>query len=425
MSDPVAASALRKVRLRIIPFLFLLYVVAYLDRVNVGFAALDMNRDLGFSAAVYGLGSGIFFVSYTLFELPSNLVLARVGARLWIARIMATWGLVSVAMVLVDRPAAFYALRFLLGAAEAGFFPGLVYYLTFWFPSRERGKAVALFMTATAMAGVVGAPISSALLRLEGRWGLHGWQWLFLVEGLPAVLLAPVVLARLTERPADAAWLSSEERAWLARAMAADEARATESRATLRAALTSGRLWALSALYFCLVMAFYGVSFWLPQVLQEAGSMGSATIVLLSAIPYLVAAVGMVAIGASSDRRQERRWHVAAPALAGAAGFVAALGVSGSVGWSLAALSLAALGIWGALGPFWTLPAAFLRGSAAAGGIAVVNSVGNVGGFVGPVLVGWLREATGGFGGGLALMAGGLVAGAAIALMLRPPPGAR
>ena len=420
MPDPIVRSALRKARWRLIPFLFLLYVVAYLDRVNVGFAALDMNRDLGFSAAVYGFGSGIFFVSYTLLEVPSNLMLARLGARVWIARIMAPWGVASVAMVMVDSATTFYVLRFVLGAAEAGFFPGLLYYLTHWFPTRERGRAVALFMTATAMAGVIGAPMSSALLRLDGYAGLHGWQWLFIAEGLPAILLAPVVLWRLPERPGQAAWLTPDERASLSQEMAADEARATGAHAALGPALRSGRLWALSLLYFCLVLAFYGVGFWLPQIVQAAGTLGSATVVLLSAIPYLVAAVGMVVVGISSDRSGERRWHVAVPAMVGAVGFLLAVAVSSSVPLSLAALSLAALGIWGALGPFWTLPPAFLRGSAAAGGIAVINSVGNVGGFVGPFVVGWLRDATGSFSSGLVLLAGGLLVGAAVAIAIRP-----
>ena len=420
MSEPISRSALRKARWRLIPFLFLLYVVAYLDRVNVGFAALDMNRDLGFSAAVYGFGAGIFFVSYTLLEVPSNLMLARLGARVWIARIMVTWGVASVAMAMVDSAATFYGLRFVLGAAEAGFFPGLLYYLTHWFPARERGRAVALFMTATAMAGVIGAPMSSALLRLDGFAGLHGWQWLFIAEGVPAILLAPVVLWRLPERPGQAAWLTPEERAALSREMAADEARAAGAHVTLGPALRSGRLWALSLLYFCLVLAFYGVSFWLPQIVQAAGDLGSATVVLVSAIPYMVAAVGMVVVGISSDRSGERRWHVAVPAMVGAGGFLLAVAVSASVPLSLVALSIAALGIWGALGPFWTLPPAFLRGTAAAGGIAVINSVGNVGGFVGPFVVGWLREATGSFSSGLVLLAGGLLVGAGIAIAIRP-----
>ncbi|MGH9387939.1 MAG: MFS transporter [Vicinamibacterales bacterium] len=419
MAGTVAESALRKARWRLIPFLFLLYVVAYLDRVNVGFAALDMNRDLGFSAAVYGVGSGVFFLSYTLLEVPSNLLLARIGARVWIARIMVTWGLVACAMALVNSVAMFYALRFVLGAAEAGFFPGIIFYLTRWFPARERARTISLFMTATAMAGVIGAPVSSALLRLEGVWGLHGWQWLFIVEGLPAVILAPVVLRYLTERPEDARWLTPQERSGLARQIANEQTEWDGTHVAFIGAVRSVRLWALALLYFCLVIAFYGVSFWLPQIVQAAGTLPSTTVVLLSAIPYVVAAVGMVIIGTHSDRSGERRWHVAVPALIGAAGFVLTTLAPATVTASLATLSIAAFGIWGALGPFWTMPPAFLRGTAAAGGIAVVNSVGNLGGFVGPSFVGYVREATGSFGGGLLALAMCLVAAALIAITIR------
>jgi ACS family tartrate transporter-like MFS transporter len=277
-------------------------------------------------------------------------------------------------------------------------------------------------MTATALAGVIGAPISSALLQLHGWWGLHGWQWLFLIEGLPAILLAPVVLLWMTERPEDAKWLSSEERDWLSREMAAEHAHTEHAHVTLRDALLSVKLWIVSLPYFLIVIAFYGISFWLPQMLQTASGLGSATVVLLSAIPYVAATFGLVIVGASSDRMRERRWHVAIPCLIGAAGFILTVITPQTIGVSLAMLSIAAFGIWGTLGPFWTLPTAFLRGSAAAGGIALVNSVGNVGGFVGPILVGWVREATGGFHGGLLTLAGILVLAAAIVLSIRVPP---
>lgn len=421
MADKIADSALRKVRWRLIPFLFLLYIVAYLDRVNVGFAAIDMNRDLGFSAAVYGLGSGIFFLSYTLLEVPSNLMLARVGARLWIARIMLTWGVLSSAMIFVDSPLRFYVIRFLLGAAEAGFFPGVILYLTQWFPQRERARAVGLFMTATAMAGVIGAPISSALLRIDGVWGLRGWQWLFLVEGIPAVLLAPVVLFYMTERPAEAKWLSAEERAWLAREMETEHAHGGQAIVTLRAALGSRRLWIVALPYFCIVIAFYGISFWLPQLVQSMSDLGSATIVLLTAIPYVAATIGLVVVGSHSDRTRERRWHVAIPCLIGATGFVLTVLAPSTPAVALTTLSIAAFGIWGTLGPFWAIPTALLRGTAAAGGIALVNSIGNVGGFVGPYLMGWIRDATGGFTAGLLTLAAILILGAVIVLRLQQP----
>jgi ACS family tartrate transporter-like MFS transporter len=422
VTSPVAASALAKVRRRLIPFLFLLYIVAYLDRVNVGFAAIDMNRDLGFSAAAYGLGSGIFFLSYTLFEVPSNLILARVGVRVWIARIMFTWGIFATAMMFVNSATTFYTLRFLLGIAEAGFFPGIILYLTHWFPARERARAVGLFMTATAMAGVIGAPISSALLQLHGVGGLHGWQWLFLIEGLPAILLAPVVLKYMTERPADAQWLTTAERDWLTSEMAAEHAETTHAHVTLREALTSRRLWMVSLPYFCLVIAFYGVSFWLPQIVQASSGYSSAMVVLLSAIPYVAATIGLVVVGAHSDRTGERHWHVAGPLLIGAAGFVLTTIAPQTPTFALATLSIAAFGIWGALGPYWTLPTAFLRGTAAAGGIALVNSVGNLGGFVGPFVVGWIRDATGGFSAGLLSLAVCLAIGAVIALSVRRSP---
>jgi ACS family tartrate transporter-like MFS transporter len=418
MAESISESALRKVRWRLIPFLFLLYIVAYLDRVNVGFAAIDMNRELGFSAAVYGLGSGIFFLSYTLFEVPSNLILARVGVRIWIARIMFTWGIFATAMMFVNHATTFYTLRFLLGAAEAGFFPGIILYLTHWFPARERARAVGLFMTATAMAGVIGAPISSALLQMQGIGGMHGWQWLFLIEGIPAMLFAPLVLWFMTERPADATWLTAEERDWLSREMDQEHAQTQDAHLTLREAATSPRLWIVSLPYFCIVIAFYGVSFWLPQIVQAGSGYSSAMVVLLSAIPYAAATIGLVVIGASSDRTSERHWHVAVPCLIGAIGFVLTVLAPQTPAYALATLSIAAFGIWGTLGPFWTLPTAFLRGTAAAGGIAIVNSIGNLGGFVGPFLVGWIRDATGGFAAGLLTLAAILVLGAGIVISL-------
>ena len=418
MADPIADSALRKVRWRLIPFLFLLYIVAYLDRVNVGFAAIDMNRDLGFSGAVYGMGSGIFFLSYTSLEVPSNLLLTRFGVRVWIARIMFTWGVISTAMIFVNSAATFYVLRFLLGAAEAGFFPGIIYYLTHWFPARERARAVGLFMTATALAGVIGAPVSSALLQLDGALGLRGWQWLFLIEGLPAILLTPVVLMKMTERPSDAAWLTPDERDYLSREIAAEQAQTTHAHVTLREALLSARLWIATVPYLCIVIAFYGVSFWLPQIVQSSSGLGSATVVLLSAIPYVAATMGLVLFGASSDRLRERRWHVAVACAIGAVGFLLTVMLPQTLAVSLAALSLAAFGIWGTLGPYWALPTAFLRGTAAAGGIALVNSVGNVGGFVGPILVGRIRDSTGQFAPGLLTLAGILVLGAAVVLAM-------
>lgn len=412
--------ALAKARWRLLPLLFLLYVVAYLDRINVGFAALQMNAAVGLSAAAYGLGAGVFFVSYTLFEVPSNLILERVGARLWIARIMITWGAVSSAMMFVRGEVSFYTLRFLLGAAEAGFFPGMILYLTYWFPATERARATAYFMTATALSGLVGGPVSGALLAMDGLLGLGGWQWMFLVEGVPAILLGFVVLAWLPDRPAGARWLSPEERTALAARLQAEDARHGHGRHhTLGAALRAGRVWLLAVLYFTIVIGLYGISFWLPQILQGQSDWSDVRVGVASALPYLAAAVGMVIVAAHSDRTGERRWHVACCTWTAAAGFALASRTSTAPA-SLAALSLAAVGVWGAFGPFWTLPAAFLSGTAAAGGIALVNSVGNIGGFAGPYVLGFVRDRTGRFEAGLLVLATVLALGGLLALAARP-----
>jgi ACS family tartrate transporter-like MFS transporter len=421
-----SARVTARVTRRLIPFLFLLYVVAFLDRVNVGFAALQMKADLGFGDAVYGLGAGIFFLGYFAFEVPSNLILERVGPRWWIARIMITWGAISSCMMFVRGEAAFHTLRFLLGVAEAGFFPGIVLYLTYWFPAAERARAVALFMTATAMAGVIGGPLSGALLEMDGIAGLAGWQWLFLLEGLPAVALGFVVLAYLTDRPEHAEWLAPEDRSWLVARMAAERAAVERDHgSSLRRALLDRRVWSLALLYFALILGIYGVSLWLPQIVAGLAQMSELEVGLVTAIPYLVASVGMVLVGGHSDRTGERRWHIAGPALAGAAGFAASASLD-EPALALAGLSLAALGIWSALGPFWTLPPAFLAGSAAAGGIALINSVGNLGGFVGPYALGLLKQSTGSFRAGLLMLALALLAVAALALRLpRGSPAAR
>ena len=412
-------SALARVRRRLIPFLFVLYLVSYLDRVNVGFAALQMTTALGFSPSVYGFGAGLFFVSYVLFEIPSNLLLDRIGVRIWIARIMITWGLVSAATMFVRGAESFFALRFLLGAAEAGFFPGIILYLTRWFPAGERARAVAWFMTATALAGVVGGPVSGALLGFGGFGGLAGWQWLFLLEGIPAVVLGIAVLLWLPDTPSDARWLTPEEQRAIEEAVRAEqeEIRAS-SHQTLGPALVSGRVWLLAIIYFTIVISFYGISLWLPQIVQSFADVGDLKIGFLSAIPYAAAAVGMVIVASQSDRSGERGIYVAVSALAGAAGFLAASSLHGGAA-SLAALSLAAFGVWSTLGPFWTFPPRFLVGPAAAGGIALINSVGNVGGFAGPYLLGYIRDHTGSFAWGLRALAGSLIVTAALALTVR------
>ena len=411
------APVVAKARRRLIPFLFLLYIVAYLDRINVGFAALQMNQALGFSATVYSFGAGIFFLSYGLFEVPSNVILARVGARRWIARIMISWGLVSSAMMFVRGPAGFYALRFLLGAAEAGFFPGIIFYLTRWFPACDRARSIAAFMTAVLIAGVVGSPISGALLSLHGL-GLAGWQWLFLLEGIPAVVLGFVVLRSLPERPEDARWLSAAEKAALA-ARLEDEAQTMKAEArTTGEALTSGRIWLLAIVYFTIPVTLYGIGFWLPQMIKAASGASNFTVGVLSAIPYAAGAVAMVIAGRHSDRTGERRWHIAIAAVVSAVGLALStqsIGVTSSI----ASLSVAMLGLASMMGPFWALATSTVRGVGAAASIALINSVGNTGGFVGPYLLGAINDATHSFAIGLLAIAAMLVAGASLVLTVR------
>jgi len=412
-------ATLQKVSRRLIPFLFLLYVAAYLDRINVGFAQLQMKSALGFSDSVYGLGAGIFFIGYFLFEVPSNLILARVGARVWIARIMITWGVISSAMAFVHTPASFYVLRFLLGVAEAGFFPGIIYYLGLWFPAEERAAAVSKFMTATAIAGVVGAPMSAALFTLEGVAGLAGWQWIFLAEGLPSVLLGVVVLFFLTERPDAARWLSPEQRRYLsARVKAGDDAIDRAGRIGLRAALLHPIVWRLALLYFTLIVGFYSISFWSPQIIQSLSGLGNVQVALISAVPYCVAAVAMVIVGAHSDRTGERRRHVAAAAFVGALGMAACAYVQSPL-LGVLALSVAAAGIWSAVPVFWSLPTAFLTGTAAAGAIALINSFGNLAGFAGPYVIGRVHDATDSYSASLLVVAASLLCSVAIVLSLR------
>lgn len=422
MSSAASEPAiLRRIAWRLIPFLGLAYIAAYLDRINVSFAALQMNQDLHFSAVAYGTGAGAFFLGYVLFEIPSNLILQRVGARLWIARIMITWGLISTAMVLVQGEWSFYALRFLLGVAEAGFFPGVVLYLTDWFPLKQRARIVALFATATALAGLIGSPLSGFILSLDGLGGWRGWHWLFVLEGLPAVALGVAVLWWLPDRPIDARWLTQSEREWLTGTLQAEAAeRAGASRHTLREAMTSTPVWLFGTVYLCMVIGMYGVALWLPQMLRALTGANDITIGWLNAIPFCAAAIGMVAIGWHSDRRRERRWHVTGAMLLASAGCLLAAQATHPA-LALFAFSLAAIGVWSVIGPFWALTTSFLSGAAAAAGIALMNSLGNVGGFVGPYLMGWLRQLTAGYGAGLTATAAILALGALIAATTRNP----
>jgi MFS transporter, ACS family, tartrate transporter len=404
-----------KVRRKLLPFLFVLYVVAYLDRINVGFAALQMNRELGLSEAVFGFGAGIFFIGYFVLEIPSNLVLQWLGARIWISRIMVSWGVAAIAMMFTRGARSFYLLRFLLGAAEAGFFPGIIFYLTHWFPSRERARAISLFMTATQIAGVVGGPLSGVLLAMNGMWHLAGWQWLFLAEGMPAVVLGVAAAKYLPEAPEDAPWLNCAERSILKARLALE--RESRSNNTLRGALSNRNVWLLALLYFAIVFGHYGIALWLPQILKSFGGMSDLRVGLLSSIPFLTAAVVMVIVAKHSDSNEERRWHLALSAFGGAIG-LAASAAARSPWASLLTISIAAAGVSSTGGPFWTLPGGFLEGTAAAGGIALINSTGNLAGFVGPSMVGLIRQATGSFAGGLVAMSLAVLIAGVIALVI-------
>ena len=420
IADPLERATLAKVTHRLIPFLFLLYIVCFLDRVNIGFAALQMNHDLGLSPAAYGFGAGIFFVGYVACEVPSNLILARVGVRVWIARIMITWGLLAMAMMLVRGPLSLYGIRFLLGVAEAGFFPGIAYYLCRWFPAAARARAVAQFMIAIPLSGAIGGPVSGALLTLDGRLGLAGWQWLFLLEGLPAVMLGFVVLSYLTERPEEAKWLDPAERAWLsAHVKAEEEACRRRHGLSVLQALSNGTVWALGLLIL-LSIAFggYVLSLWLPQIVKEFTGLSDFWVGVVSAVPNLVTAIAMVLVGIRSDRRGERLLHIAACSALAALGLLASAYLSSPIPLLLA-LSVAFAGLMSSHGPFWTLPSTFLTGSAAAGGFGLVNSVANVGGFAGPYLMGLLRGSSGSYRSGLLVLSGVSLAGTVLALRLR------
>jgi len=416
-SAALESRVVRKLTLRLVPFLFLLYIVAYLDRINVGFAALQMQRQLGLTDTAYGLGAGMFFAGYFFFQVPSNLALQKIGARRWLALLMAVWGVVSCSMALAKGPHSFYALRFLLGAAEAGFFPGVIFYLKNWFPAQARARTVARFMTAAPLSGVIGGPVSGALLGLHLRGNLAGWQWMFLMEGLPAILLGGIVLRFLTDAPEQARWLAPDEREWLLNALRTSS---TEVAATTFSALRSGRIWMLAFVYFGLNTVSYGISLWLPNLIKSLSGVSNFLIGALSAIPYIAAAVAMVLVGLHSDNSGERRWHTAIPAFTGAFALVAAA-YSTSVTPMIVAISIAVLGVFSMMGPFWAMPTSLLSGTAAAAGIALINSVGNLGGFAGPYVIGLVRTSTGQFKGGLLLVGAALMASGTVVLLVRFP----
>ena len=414
--------ALYKATRRLIPFLFLIYVVAYLDRVNVSFAQLQLEDDLGFSDTIFGLGAGIFSLGYVVFGVPSNLALNRFGARRWLAWIMIVWGFLSAATMFIESAAAFYVLRFLLGVAEAGFFPGIVLYLTWWFPEGERTRALALFMTAISASYVVGGPISGGLLELDGLAGLDGWQWLFLVEGLPAVGLGFVTLRYLQDRPDEAQWLEPEERRILSEELGREHAaKEAETSARVGAALANGQMWLLALVYFILLAAGFGLTFFVPDLVEDRTGYSEFAVGVLAAIPYLIATAAMLLVARRVERGGRRRQYVCGLSLLGAAGAVLT-GYAHSPLLLTISITLSAVGILAAIPVFWALPTGLLTGSAAAAGIALVAAIGNLGGFFGPALTGAMEDSTGGFEAPFTVLAVLLVAGAALVLLARERP---
>ncbi|MBS0553141.1 MAG: MFS transporter [Proteobacteria bacterium] len=417
MELDIEKRTLRRITWRIVPFIMLLYFVAYIDRVNIGFAALTMKEDLGFTASILGFGAGIFFWGYFLFEVPSNIILHKVGARLWIARVMVTWGIISAGMAFIEGPTSFYIMRFLLGAAEAGFFPGIILYLSYWFPARHRAGVTAFFMAAAPLSTALGSPLSAALLEMNGVRGLHGWQWMFILEAVPALILGVVVFFYMTDKPEKASWLKDDERAWLVTAMQQENAgKAGSAGHGILSGLANPRVLALAMIYFGTSAGLYTLGIWAPQIIKQLG-VSSMTVGFLNAIPPIVSVVAMVLWSRHSDRTGERTWHVVIACVAATIGLIVAAGSNSIVGL-IAALTLVNIGISCAKPPLWSMPTMFLSGAAAATGIATINSIGNLGGFAGPAMIGWIKDQTGSFNGGLYFVAGLLVLSAVLTLVL-------
>jgi D-galactonate transporter len=406
------ASTYRKVTWRLVPFLMLCYVVAYLDRVNVGFAKLQMLNDLQFSETVYGLGAGVFFLGYFLFEVPSNIILHKVGARVWIARIMITWAIISGAFAFIRTPEMFYVMRFMLGVAEAGFFPGIILYLTYWYPAERRARIIATFMTAIPLSGVIGGPLSGWVMEsFSGVHGWSGWQWMFIIEAIPAAIMGIAVLLYLDNGIRSAKWLSEDEKRILEEKIA-HESRGKVAHPSIRAVFADRRVWLMAMIYFCCVMGQYGLTFWMPSLIKSAGIKGVFNIGMFTAIPYSAAVIAMIWFGRNADKHGERRWHLVIPMLLGAVGLVGSALAGTNTGLAIAFLTLAAAGVLTSAPLFWSLPTAFLGGVSAACGIAAINSVGNLAGFVSPYLIGWLKDMTNSTNIGMYMLAAVLVAGA-------------
>mgnify|MGYP003583629879 FL=1 len=417
MDMDIEKRTLRKISWRIVPFIMILYLIAYIDRVNIGFAAITMKEDLGFTASILGFGAGIFFLGYFLFEVPSNIILHKVGARIWIARVMVTWGIIAGGMAFVESSTSFYVMRFLLGVAEAGFFPGIILYLSYWFPARNRAGVIALFMAAAPIATAIGSPISAALLEMLGIMVLAGWQWMFLVEAIPAVILGVVVFFYMTDRPEKAAWLKPDEREWLVKTMQAEDAnKGGQQQHSILRGLANPRVLALALIYFGTSAGLYTLGIWAPQIIKELG-VSSMTVGLLNAIPPIISVVAMILWSRHSDKTNERTWHVALACLTAAVGLAIAAS-TGSMFGLIAALTIVNVGISCSKPPLWSMPTMFLSGAAAATGIATINSIGNLGGFAGPAMIGWVKDQTGSFAGGLYFVAGLLILSTVLTLVL-------
>lgn len=406
MSNPVAiddtAALYRKINLRLLPFLLVCYLFAYLDRVNIGFAKLQMQGDLGFSDAAYGVGAGIFFIGYVLFEIPSNLMLPRVGASKTFSRILVLWGITSASMLFVRDVPTFYAMRFLLGVFEAGFAPGMIYYLSRWYGPQRMARAIAIVFLAGPIGGIVGGPASAWLMTsLAGHGGLAGWQWMFLIEGLPCLLLGVLALKLVPDRPADADWLSADEKRRLEQDLAVPVAHKHSFGAVAR----DPRIYVLAFAYFCVIAAIYALSFWLPTLIKAQGVADTVQLGWYTALPYVGGAIGMVYMGRRSDRKRERRYHAAIPALAAAALLAGSTLADGHLAVTLALLTLGTASLWMTYTVFWAMPSEYLKGPAAAGGIALINTIGLSGGFWGPAIIGWAKTATGSLHPGVLIMA--------------------
>ncbi|MEG1040720.1 MAG: MFS transporter [Pseudomonas sp.] len=415
-------STYRKIAFRLMPFLIICYIVSYLDRANISYAKLQFMSDLGFSEAAYGLGAGLFFVGYVLLEVPSNLWMQRIGARRTLLRIMILWGLISSAMMFVNTPTQFYVMRFLLGAAEAGFFPGVILYLTYWFPASRRGRVTGYFMMGAATAGIIGGPVSTwIMVHMAGLHGLHGWQWLFLLEGLPAVALGVVAFYYLCDRPEEANWLSDREKSILQGDLAAEQvSRQNGSGHGLREALANPKLYVGMVGYFCVLVSFNAIGFWAPTIIRDVGVSDLLQVGLLSSAVFLAGAVGTYVVGYSSDLRMERRWHLAVCSLVIAVCFALLPLVAHNLTLAIALLSLAAAASYGCFVVFWTIPQSFLTASSKASGIALITSLGGIGAFVSPTLVGWMKTSTGSIYPGLTILGLITLFGALVLLVALP-----